>query len=117
MIDAGQIRIQYGLPIRFFHAHEQSVTGDAGIIDENIHGTKLCLDGFDHIGHGLFVCYVTLEHSGGCAQGFGLLLRFFGSCRITGIDDGHIGSFPGQQQGYGAADAAGTACYDRSFTC
>ena len=47
MIDAGQIRIQYGLPIRFFHAHEQSVTGDAGIIDENIHGTKLCLDGFD----------------------------------------------------------------------
>ena len=69
-IGRSEIGLQNGVPVGAFHAHDELVAGDAGIVDQDVDFAELGDDGFDGGFNLLFVGNVESE-CGCCAAGGG----------------------------------------------
>ena len=58
---AAQTGIDHGIPIIIFQPHQQVVTSEAGVVDENVNGAELFLDFFDQLGDGRNVGNIARE--------------------------------------------------------
>src|SRR5208337_1595162 len=60
---SGEIGVDYFVPLRALHAYHQLITGNAGVVHENVNLTELsdhCLDSCLNL---FFVAHVHFEHS------------------------------------------------------
>src|SRR5262249_14008712 len=79
---------------------------DPGVVDADVHGAQIALDGRDHRSHLRGVAHVALVAASAAER----LRRLLGALAIE-VEDRHAASFPGQHLGVGAAEAARTSGY------
>ena len=100
-----QVDVQHGVPIRFAHAHEQAVLGDAGVVHQNVHVSRLLQNlpgGGFHAGR--------FRNVGGHSPGFASELanfrnRFLHELGLQLFHSHDVGAVGGQVQRDGATDA------------
>lgn len=93
-----QIRVQYRVKIRFFHGINQSIPGNPGVVDQDIHTAQIFLDVLNSFFHPIKICHVTLICPGLHAICCRLLTDFFRSLLASRINDRHVGAFPSKSQ-------------------
>ena len=104
-IDGFQIGFHDGIPVFFLHAHQQLVTGDAGIVDQDADRTISTVDVADQA-FNLLCTFIDVEFDALAAKRRQTLADGDGTGFCRGGTD-HDGPFPGQRIGNGSTDAAG----------
>lgn len=106
-----------GIPVAFLHAHEQTVLGDAGVVDQDVDGGVFGQDVLDAGFHGGGIGHIAGE----CLTGVGELGidGFCGAAAGVGIagNEDDLGALGSKAAGDGLADAATGTCNNGGFTC
>ena len=87
---------------------KEAVPGDAGVVDQNVHGPDLALDLFDPGRAGVEVAHIPLEH-----RDAGLALELVRGLVVAAVIRGDLEPLllePLRDRGADAAGAAGDEC-------
>src|ERR1035437_3396954 len=107
-----EIDVQHGVPVRLAHAHDQTVLGDAGVVDQDVH---LAGGGQDLLRNGLYaggVGDVGREGPGLAPKPLSLLHRLGAELQLQ-IHAGNVRVGGSEFQGDGLADTAAGAGHYR----
>ena len=104
---------QHPVPIRFFHAHDEFVRRDAGIVDENIDLAEILDDPVDRLLCGGEVGNVALIIARRNARLFQRIERLFCRGFVAVIDDCDVRFFCGEGARDGRADPPARARDER----
>ena len=110
-----EIGVEHGVPVLFLHAHEQAVAGDAGVVDEDVHGAHFIGDFFGEFLHGGVVGHVHGIGGGGSGKLGVDFLRGFAAARSTAADHRDLGSLRGERAGDFLTDSAASSGDDGDF--
>lgn len=110
-----EVGVEHGVPVFFLHAHEQGVAGDAGVVDEDVHGAEFRGDCFREVLHGGVVG--DIDGVGGRAAGEVGVDRVRGGAAASGTagNDGDLGAFRGKAAGDVLADSTASSGDDGDF--
>ena len=107
-----EIDVQHGVPVRFAHAHEQAVLGDAGVVDQDVHFAGRRDDLVRRRLHARGLRDVGAKAPRLATECLGLLHGFRAEFGLQ-IDAGDIRAGGSQFQGNGLADTAAGARHNR----
>lgn len=103
---SGKVEIDDLLPLRRFHAHDEAVFGNAGVVDQDVAGAEL-LDRFFEHGVDLFdLRDVGFHRNSVRSVGLDGFHDFEGRTLGSGVIDNHVASRLAEFQGDGGPDAA-----------
>jgi len=94
------------LPVFGLHPHQQTIPGDAGVVDQNIQATAALQNAFDQTVNLRFHGDVGLQCVGLSACCSDLGDHLFGRCSGVGVIHHHFCTRFGQGDGDGAPNAA-----------
>ena len=107
-----EIDVQHGVPVRFAHAHEPAVLGDAGVVDQDVHFAGRRDDLVPRRLHARGVSDVGANAPRLATECLGLLHGFSAELGLQ-IDAGDIRPGSSEFQGNGLADTAAGARHYR----
>jgi hypothetical protein len=105
METAAQIRVQHVLPIPFTHPQQQIVSGNSGIIHQNVDGRTLRQNPFAGIGNFLEGRHVNGQMFGGKSP-FAQLAGHFATVGLRFAHTDHMGTGLGEKGCDGFTDAS-----------
>lgn len=115
MVRAFEVDVEHGIPLVFFHPHQQVVPRDARIVDEDVDFAPRVEHGFDQCIHRFGIGHVGLSRDGLAALGANFLGHGLGGFRALAGAQGDIGPFACKAQSNGLANAARPASYEGRF--
>src|SRR5438105_1184623 len=107
---AAQIGVDDGIPVVVLEPHQQVVARQAGVIDQNIHGTEIALDIGDELRDRLDFTYVAAKALCSATRKLG---RHLGGAALVTANDGDPRATEGERFRDGATDTPSTARYER----
>ena len=111
-----EIGVENGVPIFAFHAHEEAVARDAGVVDEDVNATEVFEDLLSCFLNCVVVSDVESVEAGAVGElGIDCLGRR-AAAGFVSANDGDFGSFTSEGMGDGFADAATGSSDDNTFS-
>ena len=106
-----------GIPVALLHAHEQTVLGDAGVVDQNVNGGVFSQDVLDAGFHGGGIGHIAGECLAAIGE-FGIdgLCSAAAGGGVAGNKD-DLGTLCSKAAGNGLANATAGSGHNSGFTC
>ena len=112
-----QERLAAAQEVAGFHAHQQSIPGDAGIVDQNVQASAALQHGFDQSVHLLFKRDIGLQGVGLSTSSADRGHHLVGGAGGIGIVHNHFRSGFRQREGNGPSDASTSAGHQCGLAC
>ena len=100
-----EVDVQHEIPVRFRHAEDQAIAGDASVVDEHIQATPALDRLSDHLLGILKLCDVRLDEDRLSTLLADHLDGFLAAGGVHIADD-EVGALTREEKGYRSADAA-----------
>ena len=110
-----QVGADHGIPVVIGHHRKKAVLNDPGIVDQHVDVSRSLRSGIDNRLGPTCRTDIALDDGNRSWERSSIIGKRASSCIIVQIGGKHLRTAPGESEGYGPPDTAGTAGDDHDF--